>query len=44
MNKRNKVFKQCDLLKRKRKYFYSFAGGYQPSLLFKPILGYEYLI
>jgi hypothetical protein len=28
---RNKVFKQCDLLKRKRKYFYSFAGGYQPA-------------
>jgi len=28
---RNEVFKQCDLLKRKRKYFYSFAGGYQPN-------------
>ena len=27
--KRNEVFKQCDLLEKKRKYLYSFAGGYQ---------------
>ena len=28
---RNEVFKQCNLLEKKRKYFYSFAGGYQPN-------------
>ena len=28
---RNEVFKQCNLLTKPRKYFYSFAGGYQPN-------------